>query len=193
VTDGAANAYYDEFEEFGDAEDDIGRLSDAETSDGGGPDPIGNRAVEGAADFRLAFTSWFKDWTTGAARQEADSMGIGNGPGKVLNTFARWLRPHIHDDFIAIRKNLMTLPESLPESSELSSRDHRHAYLPPEMWAPRPVLWIPQDEARVSRQEVAHTIKYTPIHDTGARLDESGRVIIDNVENAPMMVPRVLL
>lgn len=203
VTDGAANTYFDEDEEFGDAEDDIGRLSDAESTESettvdNTPDPIGNRALEGAADFRLTFTSWFKDWTSNAAKEQAQSMGIDpeyyRDPDKPPSFFMRWLRPHIHHDFIAIRKDLMALPESLPDSStKMSSRDHRHAYLPPEMWAPKPVLWIPEDEARVSRQEVAHTSKYTPIHDTGATLYDSGKVVVENVEEAPIGVPKVLL
>lgn len=198
VTDGAANAYFNEDEEFGDAEDDIGRLSDAETSDDDTPDPVGNRAVEGAADFRLAFTSWFQDWTTTAAREQAESVGIDpdyhRDPDKAPSIIMRWLRPHIHHDFVAIRKGLMAVPESLPESSiNLSTKDYTHAYLPPEMWAPRPVLWIPQDEARVSRQEVAHTRKYTPIFDVGARIDGNGKVVVEKIEDAPIMVPRILL
>lgn len=202
VTDGAANTYFDEDEEFGDAEDDIGRLSDAESyeedEEDNTPDPVGNRAVEGAADFRLAFTSWFQAWTMTAVKEQVTSLGFNAGrnddPEKPPSLITRWLRPHIHEDFIAIRKNLMELPESLPETStNLNTRDYRHAYLPPEMWTPRPVLWIPQDDARVSRQEVAHTKKYTPIHDTGARLDENGRVVVENIEEAPIAVPRVLL
>lgn len=200
VTDGAANAYFDEDEEFGDAEDDIGRLSDAEGTDDENdntPDPIGNRAVEGAADFRTALTSWFSDWTKTTAKKEAEAMGLKpdlQDPDSPPSIFIRWLRPHIHDDFIAIRKSLIAPhPQRLLPPTE---HDHRHTYLPPEMWAPRPVLWIPADEALVSRQEVAHTRKVTPISDVGTWMDgATGRVIVDmeRIAEAPMALPRLLL
>ena len=200
VTDGAANAYFDVDEEFGDEEDDIGRLSDAhdtdedESDEDETPDPIGNRGVEGAADFRVAISSWFRDWTKSTVQEQSESMGIKpDDLDRPPSFIMRWLRPHIHEDFIAIRKNLMSLPDDSDMDTTLPGKDHRNAYLPPEMWAPKPVLWIPSDEARVSRQEVAHTRKSTPIFDTGARLEESGRVLVEDLGTAPIAVPRRLL
>lgn len=63
------------------------------------------------------------------------------------------------------------------------------------MWAPAPKLWIPQDEARVSRQEVAHTTPSVFISDQGCRLvmrkRGNGRVVC-NMEESPLHEPRVV-
>ena len=52
-------------------------------------------------------------------------------------------------------------------------------------------LWIPRDEARVSRQEVAHSSEVVPTTDRGAWLNEKGRMVIDLTE-APFEVNRTL-
>lgn len=182
---GAANAYYDMDQEFGDPEDDIGPLSDDEDH------TQGTRALEGASDVRSAFGSWFKDYTKTAAKEQVESLGLTptpHDPDAPPNFITKWLNPHIHEDFVSIRKTLMTLPETLPDEGH----DPRRTYYPPEMWAPKPIIWIPRDEAKVSRQEVAHTRKATPISDLGATLDENGRVVVE-VGMAPLDLPRLLL
>jgi hypothetical protein len=41
------------------------------------------------------------------------------------------------------------------------------------MWAPAPRLWLPRDEARVSRQEVAHSAGSLGASDEGCWLVEN--------------------
>lgn len=85
---------------------------------------------------------------------------------------------------------MIPLEDSLPVVGY--PEDHKYCdYLPREMWAPKPTLWIPRDEARVSRQ-VAHTKKYTPISDRGASLDDKGRVVV-LLDQAPLDVPKLIL
>lgn len=189
---GAAATYFDVEEEFGDADDDLGPLSDDYSDEEEGPIEHGlqeSRALEGASDFRSAIGAFLSSWTKKNAKEQLNSLGIDPPTKEETNpsNFIKWFSPHIHDDFIAIRKNLMELPASLETTG-----DRRYTYMPPEMWAPKPVLWIPRDDARVSRQEVAHTRKSTPISDRGARLDGGGRVIVD-VNEAPFALPRLLL
>ena len=56
------------------------------------------------------------------------------------------------------------------------------------MWRPAPRLWIPKDDARVSRQEVAHTKDAIFIGDEGCWLNDRGRVICD-YEKSPLIEP----
>uniref|UniRef100_A0A8H7K322 CSC1/OSCA1-like 7TM region domain-containing protein n=1 Tax=Bionectria ochroleuca TaxID=29856 RepID=A0A8H7K322_BIOOC len=198
---GAASTYFDAEEQFGDWEDDLGNGSDDDDDDesenyhgqqNSRSEPVTQRGLgtEGSSDFRDAFKGLFKDWTKKAAKEQLEWLGV-KPPTKEEtrpSAVVRWFSPHIHDDFIAIRKDLMDLPASLDDMSG----DRRYTYLPPEMWTPKPVLWIPRDEARVSRQEVAHTRKSTPISDRGATLHASGKVTVD-VEEAPFALPRLLL
>lgn len=189
ATHGAASSYFDAEQNFGDEDDDLSVHSNDEV-----PEPIGTRALEGSATVRDTISdtvgTWFKGWAKSTAKEEAESMGINTDsePSEGPNIFERWLNPHVHEDFVAIRKNLMTLPEELPDSQN----DPRRNYNPPEVWQPKPILWIPRDEARVSRQEVAHTRKVTPISDKGAVLDVNGLVKVD-VEEAPFLQHRLIL
>ncbi len=63
------------------------------------------------------------------------------------------------------------------------------------MWAPAPKLWIPSDEARVSRQEVAHTRPSVFISDQACTLvmrkRGKGRVVCD-MEESPLHEQRVI-
>ncbi|CAH0057794.1 unnamed protein product [Clonostachys solani] len=198
---GAASTYFDAEEQFGGWEDDLGNGSDDDDDDESEnhhgqqqsrSEPVTQRGLgtEGSSDFRDAFKGLFKDWTKKAAKEQFQWFGVKPPTREEARPSAvvRWFSPHIHDDFIAIRKDLMNLPASLDDMSG----DRRYTYLPPEMWTPKPVLWIPKDEARVSRQEVAHTRKSTPISDQGATLHASGKVTV-NVEEAPFALPRLLL
>ena len=198
---GAASSYFDADQTFGDEDDDLGPLSDDDEDNDDDyentPQPIGTRALEGASTVRETVRETVGNWVKGiakdAAREQASSLGIKIGTERGTddsgpNFITRWLNPHKYEDFIAIRKHLMTLPDEPPRYDG----DRRMTYLPPELWAPKPILWIPEDDARVSRQEVAHTRRSTPIFDKGARLDESGRIVV-NVEEAPFLEPRLIL
>jgi calcium permeable stress-gated cation channel len=182
---GLASSYYDMEEALG--EEDMS--SDSETDDAS--PPAGSRAVEGASEARSVLAAWFMDMTKRTAKENIEALGLKpeRDPDAPPSFLDKWLNPHLHEDFIAIRKNIMTLPDSPPEPA---SDDLRQSYHPPEMWEPKPILWIPKDEARVSRQEVAHTRECTPITDKGATMDENGVVTVD-VEAAPFALPRLLI
>lgn len=191
TNNGAANSYYDAEQAFGDEDDDLGPRSDDEDS----PEPTGNtRALEGASTVRSTVQSTVGTWFKGVTKEHVRSLGLDLATERDTDTDAapnfitKWFNPHIHEDFISIRKHLMTLPDEPPTYED----DPRATYYPPEIWMRKPILWIPEDDARVSRQEVAHTRKSTPISDKGARLDESGRMVA-RVDEAPFLEPRLIL
>lgn len=55
----------------------------------------------------------------------------------------------------------------------------QHAYHDPAVNTKLPILWVPRDAAGVSREEVAHTSKITPITDEAAFFDEKGNLTWD--------------
>ncbi|KAG5982558.1 hypothetical protein E4U55_001745 [Claviceps digitariae] len=210
-TAGAANDYYDTEQVFGDEEqvvqsdddDDDDDDAEDEVAESEGDHQItGTRAVEGAASIGATLKEWFQD----KSQQKLDTKIQEFGVNKLFNKLkfgthdkhssdkppgflARWLHPEEYEDFVALRK---TVPSEQFPAVEYPSDFAKRCYLAPEMWAAKPVLWIPRDEARVSRQEVAHTKKYTPISDRGAELDEKGRIIV-HFERAPVGRARFLL
>ncbi len=99
---------------------------------------------------------------------------------------ARWLHPEVYEDFRYLRR---LLADDRPPI-EYPAGYARRGYWPSEMWTPAPGLWIPRDDARVSRQEVAQSRGLLRASDRGAWLDAKGRVVADPAM-APFTEPRM--
>jgi calcium permeable stress-gated cation channel len=109
-------------------------------------------------------------------------------PKKEPNFVTRWLHPEIYEDYRYLQR---TVVKELA-APVLAPAYARRGYQPPEMWSPAPKLWIPRDEGRVSRQEVAHTrAAGVQITDHGAWLDDSGWVRA-NMDECPFIEPRIV-
>ncbi|OAA40686.1 DUF221 domain-containing protein [Metarhizium rileyi] len=201
---GAANDYYDSEQIFGDEElmeqSDDEEEEEEESGDEHGP-VTGTRAVEGAASIGATLKEWIKATAHAKVDKEVSRTGVDRFISKAQfwkheehtndhpGFLARWLHPEEYEDFVALRN---TIPGDQLRSVTYPSDFRKRCYLPPEMWTPKPSLWIPRDVARVSRQEIAHTKKLTPISDKGAELDEKGRVVV-YFDKAPMKEARLLL
>lgn len=198
---GAANSYYDTTQAFGEEErQESEHDEDDEGSDADEVTVTNNRALEGSSSIRAAVTDWFKMSTKEKVKKEVEESGLKEWLAKVGIKFGddndgkpgflqRFFHPEEHEDFVALRRLIPkdSLPNIVyPENSKYCD------YAAPDVWMPKPTLWIPSDEARVSKQEVAHTRLYTPISDKGATLDEKGRVVVE-FELAPCDEPRLLL
>ncbi|PHH93047.1 hypothetical protein CDD83_1749 [Cordyceps sp. RAO-2017] len=200
---GAASSYYDPEQAFGDEDQrlDDDRDEEEEETEDDEATVTNDRALEGASGVKAAFTEWVKSSTKSKLQSQIEKLGLpdmldklrfwdsdkyGEGPPSFL---ARWLHPEEYEDFIALRR--MIPPDSLPNIDY--PEDHKYCdYLPPEIWVSKPTLWIPRDDARVSRQEVAHTRKYTPISDHGAVLDEKGRMFV-HFDQAPFDRSKIII
>ncbi|KAK0391789.1 hypothetical protein NLU13_1288 [Sarocladium strictum] len=198
--EGAAAAYYDLDEDFG---EDEGYETPPSEDDEDDHQVTGTRAVEGSSSVKATITAFVTDRFRSSAKETADSTGFtkwfndikiwsGMDPhASAPSAFAKWLHPETYEDFIALRK-MLPHEDHLPDIVYCEEDRRFRDYLPPEMTAPKPTIWIPEDEGRVSRQEVAHTRKLASISDVGARLDNQGRVIID-LNKAPYKEPNILL
>ncbi|ATY61389.1 DUF221 domain-containing [Cordyceps militaris] len=200
VTSGAANSYYDETQTFGEARIESDEEEEEEEEDAEEHVVTGTRGMEGASSVRSTAMEWFKGSTKKKMKDELESpffkywlgkIGINIGPENAdkPSFFQRFLHPEEYEDFIALRKLIPA--DSIPNNVYAENNKYCN-YTPPDMWKPKPSLWIPRDEARVSRQEVAHSRIYTPISDRGAELDKDGRVIV-YFEQAPHDEPSVLM
>lgn len=195
---GAASAYYDTEQAFGDVVEDYDGHDEEEDFEELNDDHVvtGDRGVEGAR----SLWSIISDFVVLVAKSKVQAQAEESGLNRVLRKLgllasndpydannnpppwlAKWLHPEVYEDFLALRKLIPA--DSLPNTDAPEQR-RQCDYMPPEIWLRKPTLWIPRDEARVSRQEVAHTRSCIPISDVGARLDEKGRVLVE-VEAAP--------
>ncbi|KPM42979.1 Uncharacterized protein RSN1 [Neonectria ditissima] len=190
---GTANDYYDTEQAFGEEEMDV-----LDEDDDGAPPPT-DRAIEGASGMTSAITDWLKSSTKDKLKAQAEESGLmrilnrlgltgGEGSDEPPGFLKRWFHPEIYEDFLALRK---LIPDSDLPDTEYPDDHTLSNYWPPELWQPKPTLWIPRDDARVSRQEVAHTKKVTPITDHGTTMNEKGLVDVD-VEAAPFPRQRLV-
>ncbi|KOS20101.1 Uncharacterized protein ESCO_006192 [Escovopsis weberi] len=204
---GAAASYYDIEEAFGDEEIEIEDLEEEEEEHIVG----GTRAIEGAASVRAAIVEWIKSWIMAKVKLDERKGGLmaalkemkawtrktrkhheddkPDGEEKPPNFLAKWLHPEEHEDFVALRK---LLPKDDHRDISYPEKNNYCTYQPPELWKPKPTLWIPRDDARVSRQEVAHTSLSIPITDRGATLNAGGLIKAD-LDAAPFVEPQFLL
>jgi hypothetical protein len=88
------------------------------------------------------------------------------------NLFAKFFRPDKYTDYATLRR-LVPAEVDVPEYPAEVERD---AYFHPSITAKLPLLWIPRDEAGVSKQEVEHTSRVIPITDEDAWLDEKNKL-----------------
>ncbi|CAM1503095.1 Fc.00g078710.m01.CDS01 [Cosmosporella sp. VM-42] len=104
--------------------------------------------------------------------------GGAGGVTKPGNFFVKWLKPWMYADYETLRK-LVPQEEHVGVSSQYSDEVEENAYYPPSVTTTTPILWIPEDPAGVSKQEVAHTSKVIPITDEGCQLDEKNNIVWD--------------
>lgn len=115
-----------------------------------------------------------------------DAVGKRNGVHKFVpggkqgvqkegNFVMKWLKPWIYADYETLRK-------LVPQESQVGSTYNyteevvQNAYWPPSATSQTPILWIPEDAAGVSKQEVALTSKVIPITDEGCTLNDKNHI-----------------
>ena len=100
---------------------------------------------------------------------------------KKANVLIKFLKPWIYADYNHFR-SLVPREMTLDAYGDEVARD---AYLPPTVTSQAPLLWIPADQAGVSKQEIAHTSRVIPITDEECELDEKGQIIWDRETTRP--------
>jgi hypothetical protein len=91
------------------------------------------------------------------------------------NILLKFLHPEIFADYSILRKSV---PEWKDEWGE-GEGETRDAFYPPSVRSRAPRLWVPRDEAGVSKQECRHSGRVVGIGDEGAWIDEKGVLSVD--------------
>lgn len=108
---------------------------------------------------------------------------------KIPNLILKWLRPDKYADYYTLRK---MVPRGEFEIN-YTDKQEREAYFHPSVSKEPDLLWIPRDDAGVSKQEIRHTRKITPITDEGVTLDQKGNAVWDQdrAQKAPIWEGRI--
>lgn len=94
------------------------------------------------------------------------------------NPMTKFFKPWKYADYATLRK-IVPNEEDMDFDRLYSDEVEATAFLPPSVTSKTPTLWIPEDPAGVSKQEVGLTSKVIPITDEGATLDEKNSISWD--------------
>ena len=104
-------------------------------------------------------------------------------PSKKPNIITKFFKPHIYSDYSSLRQ---LVPHGLVDPNNLYEEAvERNAYFPPSTVSEVPLLWIPKDDAGISRQEIMHSSKILPITDEGCTFDEKNKLVWDTESARP--------
>lgn len=101
-----------------------------------------------------------------------------SGEPKKGNFITKFLKPWIFADYFALRK-LIPQYDNIDLSNLYDKVTEETAYYPPSVTSTPPLLWIPEDDAGVSKQEIRNTSKVIPITDEACRLNEKNKLVWD--------------
>jgi hypothetical protein len=110
------------------------------------------------------------------------NTSTGAAPTNQSGVIARFFKPWLYADYPTLRA---IVPHENVDISEYRETTEADAYYPPSVIDDAPLLWIPEDPAGVSKQEIAHTAKVIPITDEGCSLDEKNQIVWDEVGARP--------
>lgn len=113
-----------------------------------------------------------------------DGGAVAPAPTAQSTLLTRFLKPWQYADYATLRA-LVPAHAVVAADKLYSEAAELNAYYPPSVTAAVPLLWIPQDPAGISKQEVAHTSKVIPITDEGCELNEKGHLEWDRESTRP--------
>jgi hypothetical protein len=117
-----------------------------------------------------AINNGHKNGVNGVEQEKASPTTTGKKPGFI----AKFLKPWTHQDYATLRQ---LVPEDRADFDNLYSDEiERDAYYPPAVTSPTPLLWIPEDPAGISKQEVRDTGRVIPITDEGCILNDKNKL-----------------
>lgn len=103
------------------------------------------------------------------------ALPLAPAPHKKPGLIAKFLRPDLYTDYATMRR---LVPRDFADI-RYSREVEQEAYFPPAVVDKPQLLWVPRDQAGVSRQECAHTSMVIPMTDEGAHFNEKGKIVWD--------------
>lgn len=122
------------------------------------------------------------DGSTGTA-PESEKAKTGTSAVPKGNFFSKFLKPWKYSTYMHMRE---LVPRYQYDPRELlEEATENNTYNPPSVNDTLPLLWIPQDEAGLSKHEIAATEGIIPMTDEGCTLDDKNKLIWDESNGRP--------
>lgn len=140
-----------------------------------------------AIDEKQIGTNGASNGTNGhdANGQDANGAGSSASNGKLVakvtenesvGRIARFFKPWQYADYHHLRQ---LVPADAGEEYQYDQKTEAEAYWDPAVTKPADTIWLPEDQAGVSKQEIAHTNSIIPTTDEGCTLDEKNKIVWD--------------
>lgn len=101
---------------------------------------------------------------------------------KFTDRVARYFKPWQYADYHHLRQ---LVPDDAGVEFNYNEQNIAQAYWPPSVTKPTPILWLPEDKAGVSKEEIANTSRVINITDDGATLNEKNKIEWDEDGSRP--------
>ncbi|CAK7274884.1 phosphate metabolism protein 7 [Sporothrix epigloea] len=109
----------------------------------------------------------------GAAKQADSGAAVATRPAK-SNILTRFLKPWVYSDYNTMRALVPDHANGVDFASMYTPEIEQSAYLVPSAASEPPLLWIPEDAAGISKQEIAHSQAAIEMTDAGCVLNDKG-------------------
>lgn len=122
------------------------------------------------------------------ANANADDYGYTGAlasPPPKGNFLLRFLKPWVFANYETMRALVPHSANNVDFKSMYSEEVEKNAYVPASVASEAPLLWIPEDPAGISKQEVAHTRNAIQMTDAGCVLTEEGKLEWDRQDMRP--------
>ncbi|KAI1268899.1 DUF221-domain-containing protein [Xylariaceae sp. FL1019] len=103
--------------------------------------------------------------------------------GKKINFFTKFLKPWAYCDYETLRQ--LVPVNNIDVDNLYDERTVRDAYYPPSVSSSTPLLWIPEDQMGISKQEIRDTPQLISITDEGCTLTDKNKLAWDTESVRP--------
>ncbi|KAL1889310.1 phosphate metabolism protein 7 [Sporothrix stenoceras] len=113
------------------------------------------------------------------ANADADAEDYGHtgalaAPAPKGNVILRFLKPWVYANYETQRSLVPEHANNIDFSKIYTEEIEKNAYVPASVASEPPLLWIPEDPAGISKQEIAHSRRAIEMTDGGVTLTEKG-------------------
>lgn len=110
----------------------------------------------------------------GADDDDYGHTGALAGPASKGNFILRFLKPWVFANYETQRALVPAYANQVDFASIYTEEVEKNAYVPASVASEPPLLWIPEDAAGISKQEIAHSRRAIEMTDGGVTLTEEG-------------------
>ena len=122
--------------------------------------------------------------TNGAGEHHGFTGALAPVPPK-SNFLTRFLKPWIYNNYETMRALVPDHANQIDFARMYTPEVEQSAYLPPSAASEPPLLWIPEDPAGISKQEIMHSRAAIEMTDAGCVLNEKGKLEWDRENMRP--------